>query len=153
MRKRPISSREQHAPDDWLDVSQLATVEVSSEDPEQPIERALVPGNEGGWRAAVPGPQTIRILFDEPQRIRRIRLVFAAGEQRTQEFLLGWSGGSAPSFHEIVRQQWNFSPEGGTREVEDYVVDLSGVTALELHIRPDISGGNAVASVEQYLIG
>ena len=153
MRKRPISSHEELARDDWLDVPRLATVEVSSEDPDQPIEQALVPGNEAGWRAAVPGPQTIRMVFDEPQRIRRIRLVFAAGEQRTQEFLLGWSGGRAPSLHEIVRQQWNFSPEGATREVEDYLVDLNGVTALELRIRPDISGGNAVASLEQYLIG
>jgi hypothetical protein len=38
---------------------------------------------------------------------------------RTQEFVLRWSRDTGHSFREIVRQQWNFSPSGGTREVED----------------------------------
>jgi hypothetical protein len=51
-----------------------------------------------------------------------------------------------------VRQQYNFSPPGMTREFEDYAVDLAGVTALELRIVPDISGGDARASVAQLRI-
>ena len=35
------------------------------------------------------------------------------------------------------------------REVEDYEIDLDGVTALELRIVPDISGGSARASLAQ----
>ena len=35
------------------------------------------------------------------------------------------------------------------REVEDYDVDLDGVTALELRIVPDISGGSTRASLAQ----
>jgi hypothetical protein len=46
-----------------------------------------------------------------------------------------------------LRQQYNFSPPGETREVENYEVDLDGVTALELKIVPDISGGSARASL------
>jgi len=48
-----------------------------------------------------------------------------------------------------VRQQYNFSPPGMSRELEDYVVDLDGLTMLELSIIPDISGGGARASLAQ----
>jgi hypothetical protein len=48
-----------------------------------------------------------------------------------------------------VRQQYNFSRPGATSECEDYLVDLDGVTALELSIVPDIGGGPARASLNQ----
>ena len=38
------------------------------------------------------------------------------------------------------------------QELEDYRIDLDGVAALELSIVPDISGGDALASVSQFLI-
>jgi hypothetical protein len=44
-------------------------------------------------------------------------------------------------------QQWNFSPPGTIREAEDYTVNLSDVTMLELRILPDQSGGTARASL------
>jgi hypothetical protein len=47
-----------------------------------------------------------------------------------------------------VRQQWNFGPRESTREVEEYQVDLSGVTVLELVINPNIGGGLARASLK-----
>jgi hypothetical protein len=47
-----------------------------------------------------------------------------------------------------VRQQWNFSPPNTIREVEDYRVELSQVTILELVIVPDISRGAARASLK-----
>jgi hypothetical protein len=47
-----------------------------------------------------------------------------------------------------ARQQWNFSPPGTVREVEDYLVDLSNVTVVELEIVPDKSSGEARASLE-----
>ena len=53
------------------------------------------------------------------------------------------------SSREIVRQQWNFSPEGATQEIEDYDVGLTSVTALELRITPDINGGNAIAALRE----
>jgi len=84
----------------------------------------------------------------EPQRLKRISLVFEESEtERTQEFVLQWSGKSGGSFQEIVRQQWNFSPPNSAREVEEYRVELSDVTVLELVIVPDISGGAARASL------
>jgi hypothetical protein len=151
MRKRIIVPREQETASfegDWLDLESLAEVEVTSEDSAHPIEAALLPGHGSGWRAAAPGKQTIRLLFTRPQRLQRICLSYVEPvTRRTQEYVLRWSGDGGQSYREIVRQQWNFSPEGATSETEDHLVDLPAVTALELSIIPDISGGNARASV------
>jgi hypothetical protein len=134
----------------WLDLEPLAEVEITSEDVDHPIESALIPGTSSGWRAAEPGEQTIRLWFDEPLGLKRIQLLFQEGEQeRTQEFVLRWSPDGGQSYREIVRQQYNFSPPETAREIEDYNVDLDGVTALELKIVPDISGGGSQASLAQ----
>lgn len=98
--------------------------------------------------ASETGKQTIRLLFDEPQSLGHIHLVFEEERQeRTHEFVLRWSKDGGRSYREILRQQYTFSPQGATVEVEDYIVDLNGVTALELTIVPDLSGGNARASL------
>src|SRR5438876_2348363 len=102
-----------------------------------------------GWRAAEPGAQTIRLLFDQPQELKRISLVFEEDEMtRTQEFVLRALPNPGGPFREIVRQQWNFSPPTSTRESEEYRVELSEVTVIELTIVPDISGGAARASLK-----
>lgn len=153
MRKRIISQgSEENSPADpkWLDVEGLAQVEISSEDPAHPIESALTPGTGLGWRAAGPGQQIIRLLFDKPLRLRCIHLVFHETEKaRTQALVLRWSPGGRPSYREIVRQQYTFSPPHTSHEVEDFEVDLEGLMALELGIVPDISGGSSYASLAQ----
>ena len=153
MRKRVIGHgpREVAAAEPvWLDLERLAQVEITSEEVDYPIEAALIAGTGSGWRAAQPGEQTIRLRFDEPLRLQRIHLVFHEDEQeRTQEFVLRWSADGGQSYREVVRQQYNFSPPEAVREVEDYDVDLNGVTALELKIVPDISGGSARARLAQ----
>ncbi len=149
MRKR-VSSPGPPAPaaDDWLNLEQMAQVEVTSEDPAAPIEAALLPGADGGWHAAAPGAQTIRLIFDQPHTLRRIWLrCVERAHERTQEFVLRWSPDGGQSFHEIVRQQWNFSLAGAPQEVEDYHVELAGVTVLALAIVPDLRGGAARASL------
>ncbi len=154
MRKRVVSPvpKDSPLPDGkWLDLEHLAQVEVTSEDAAHPIESALVSGAEAGWRAAQPGQQTIRLIFDRPQWLRRIWLLFIEPDVvRAQEFALSWSPDGGRSFKDIVRQQWNFSPPGAIREVEDYHVELSGVTQLELIIVPDQRGGDARASLAQW---
>jgi hypothetical protein len=135
--------------DGWLDLERAAAVEVTSEEENFPVESALVLGETRGWRAAIPGTQTIRLVFDQPQRLRHISLVFEETETaRTQEFVLRWSSDGGRSFREIVRQQWNFSPPETIREVEEYHVELSEGTVLELIITPEISGGMARASAK-----
>src|SRR4051794_32411527 len=58
----------------WLPLSEIAQVEISSEDANHPIESALLPNQGDGWRADIPGVQLIRLRFDSPQRLQRIRL-------------------------------------------------------------------------------
>src|SRR5262245_26262151 len=151
MRKRIVGHVTQEAESseaEWLNVEGLAEVEITSEDAAHPIEAALLPGGTSGWRAAEAGNQTIRVLFKHPQRLRRIWMNFVEPQtERTQEYVLRWSPDSGQSFREIVRQQWNFSPPSTTNETEDHHVELSAVTMLELSIIPDISGGNAFASL------
>ena len=143
MRKRLITQKPQDSSSpnaDWLDLESAAVVEVTSEEKGYSVESALISGETQGWRAADSGTQTIRLVFDVPQRIRRIWLVFEETEaERTQEFVLRWFSDGGPSFREIVRQQWNFSPPETTREIEDYKVELTDVTVLEIVIVPDKS--------------
>jgi XRCC1 N terminal domain len=143
MRKRLITARTPESvpsgDEGWLDLERTAVVEVTSEDKDFPVESALVFGEMRGWRAAMPGTETIRLVFDRPQRLKHISLVFEENKTaRTQEFLLRWSSDGGSSFREIVRQQWNFSPPETKTEVEEYQVELSNVTVLELIVTPNM---------------
>jgi hypothetical protein len=146
----PIGSSSAAPGHEWLDLEQAARVEVSSEAEDHPVERALLKDLQGGWRASEPGIQTIRLLFDHPQTIQLIRLVFKEKEfPRTQEFVLRWlPQGGTSAWKDIVRQQWNFSPPTSENECEEYNIDLPSATGLELSVRPDISGGDTRASLE-----
>lgn len=152
MRKRlitPTQGTVRSRGEGWLDVERAAIVEITSEDKNFPVESAFASGEAQGWRAAEPGSQTIRLIFDQPQRLKQISLVFEENEiSRTQEFVLRWSSDSGASSREIVRQQWNFSPPETMREVEEYQVELSNVTVLELIIVPSMGGGTARASLK-----
>jgi hypothetical protein len=154
MRKRVITPTPEtvrsHA-EGCLDVERAAVVEVTSEDKNYPIEAAFASDKTEGWRAAGPGSQTIRIVFDQPQKLKHISLVFEENEiPRTQEFVLRCSSDGGSSFKEIVRQQWTFSLPEANHEVEEYQVDLSNINLLELIIVPNISGGTAHASLKSW---
>ena len=155
MRKRVINLDQKHSAYSdrkWLDIENLAVVEVTSEAEGFPIESALLPGKVSGWRASDPGKQIIRLVFDNPQQLQWIRLNFEETNiERTQEYVLSWSDGCQP-YQEIIRQQWNFSPDGTTSEIEDHQVKLPAVTILELSINPDINDINALASLEALLL-
>ena len=152
MRKKIIEQTVEDSPptdQNWLDLARLAQVEITSESEAYPLESALIPGTGPGWRAAQPGAQTIRLIFDQPQRLKRIYLIFPEEEQaRTQEFVLRWLPDGEETIREILRQQYHFSPPGTTRELEDYGVELDEVRTLELRIVPDIGGREAWAKLE-----
>jgi hypothetical protein len=152
MRKRiiePIQRDSGSQGDKWLNLEMLAEVEVTSEDPAHPIERALIPGQATGWRASGPGTQIIRLVFTHPQALKLVSLRFVEDlVERTQEYVLRWSPDGGKPLKEIVRQQWNFGPHGATAEVENHQVDLPAVTVLELSINPDIAGKPAIASLQ-----
>lgn len=157
MQKRKVVSAPQcdaGAKDGWLDLNALADVEISSEDPAHPIEGALVPGYDSGWRAGEPGRQLIRLLFPQPQSVGRIRLQFEEKDvARTQEYVLRWAPQPGAPCREIVRQQWNFNPQGATVEVEVHEIDLPPIAVLELVIEPDPNNPAAVASLECMQLG
>src|SRR5438477_6986140 len=146
MLKRISSQPQRERPSEnagWLDLETLARVEVTSEEAAHPIESALLAVGATGWRAESPGEQTVRLLFEAPQKLRRIRLLFREEkEARTQEFVLRWSPATESSWRDVVRQQYHFSPSGATEEIEEFQVELEGVAALELTIIPNLSGGS-----------
>ena len=152
MRKRlitPTAERIRDRGEGWLDEERAAVVEVTSEDEDFPAELAFGSKDSPGWRAAAPETQTIRLIFDQPQRLRCISLVFEENETGcTQEFVLRWSADGGGSLQEIVCQQWNFSQPESISEVEEYEVQLSNVTLLELVIKPNIGGGVARATLK-----
>src|SRR5712692_2195638 len=155
MRKRvlgstllPIDAADGH---EWLKLQDLAEVEVTSEADGYPVETVFNFGAGPGWRAASAGIQRIRLFFDQPQSIQRMRLQFNETEvARTQEFTVRWSGGPDEPLKEVVRQQWNFSPNGSIIESEDYIVDLKAVSILELTIDPDHGAGEALAKLADW---
>src|SRR6516164_4031551 len=137
--------------EEWLNLEEIARVEVSSEGPQYPIESAFTHGESLGWRASQPGEQRIRLLFDEPKDLRRIWLRFSELQvERTQQFTLRWADSQSGPFKEIVRQQWNFNPRSSTMEVEDYKVDLHQVLTLELTIDPDLGKNQAFAALTDW---
>lgn len=136
---------------DYLDLEQLAQVEISSESQEHPIESALIDGSESGWQAACPGEQIIRLIFDQPQTIKHIFLLFDEQvRSRTQEFVLLWRMDNEDFFREILRQQYHFSPPHSVQETENYTVELKQLKVLELRIIPDISNGDACAKLTRF---
>jgi hypothetical protein len=153
MRKRLVdaSGRRSVAEESWLDLEAMTQVELTSEDPACPIEGALLPNDLPGWRAAAPGTQSIKLLFHQPQQLRRILLRFEEpANSRTQEFVLRWSPDGGRSSRDLVRQQYTFSPDGSTSEVEDLHVDLRSVTELELTIIPDQGRDQAHACLAEW---
>ena len=139
MRKRTVARSEsegQATLGPRLDLARIATAELSSEDPANPLEPCLPHGSVGRWRAATPGEQTIRLIFDTPQQLRNIRLEFHESEvTRSQEFELSVMT-SRGTRGNVIRQQWTFSPMGSTLEVEDYAVELDDVISVILDLDP-----------------
>jgi hypothetical protein len=157
VRKRIVSSDRTIAKprlgSQWLDLEQLATVEVTSEDPNFPIESVFAPDGGSGWRASKKGEQQIRLIFDQALALHRIQLHFVEPTRdRLQEFTVRWSAADGGQPREIVRQQWNFSPTGSRSELEDYEVNLDGVSALELVIKPDLTHNDGLATLAAWRV-
>jgi hypothetical protein len=157
MRKRIIATGRTAANSEpgpkWMDLGEMATVEVTSEDPAFPIESAFGVGAGPGWRAAEKGEQQIRLIFDHAIAVRRIQLHFVEpSRERLQEFTVRWTSAEGGPAKEIVRQQWNFSPGGSTSEIEDYEVNLDSVSTVELVIKPDLSHNDALASLKAWRV-
>ena len=132
----------------WLDLEELAEVEVSSEAEGYPIENALLPGKVEGWRAGRTGEARITLSFAQPQTIAQTRLVFREQEhERSQEWALRARFADGTE-RELLRQGWNFSPGGSAEQDEAYTLNLRGVLALTLSIDTDRGRNRYPASLK-----
>ena len=134
-----------------LDVEALATVAVTSESADHPVENAFDnrrgPGGSR-WIAATPGEQKLILAFDAPQNIRQIVLEAEENhDSRTQELHLAVSHDGGNTYRELLRQEFNFSPPGTTFEREEWTVVARDVTHLRLCIKPDKGGRPCRASL------
>jgi hypothetical protein len=127
-----------------LDIAAHATVLVTSETAEHPIDHVFDPQRGPGgtrWVAAEPGEQVLILAFDTAQPIGRVSLEIEEREgSRTQELALSVSADGGQTYCELRRQEYTFSPPGTTFEREDWAVTAEGVTHLRLRITPDKGG-------------
>jgi hypothetical protein len=138
-----------------LDVASSATVLVTSESAEHPLEHAFDGvGGQGAtrWVADSPGEQTLIVELDAPQLLRRVIVeVEEPTTSRHQELDLSVSTDGGQTYRELRRQQFHFSP--GSYEREDWDVTCPGVTHVKLHIVPETSGGESRASLTSLTLG
>jgi hypothetical protein len=98
----------------WLDVKTISRIEATSEDSRYPIKSAFEMDGSG-WRAVEVGKQTVRLTFDEPQRIKRIQLYFMESDgECTQQFTLLWSPDQTADTRPVIELEWNSSSTGST---------------------------------------
>jgi hypothetical protein len=128
---------------DEKDIAAIATVLVTSEDRDHPIDNAFDERRGPGgsrWIAEQSGEQTLILAFDTPQTIRQVVLEVEEPEvTRTQELAMSVSNDGGQTYRELVRQEYNFSP-GTTLEREEWTIRADGVSHLRLKIKPDKGG-------------
>jgi hypothetical protein len=134
-----------------IPVAEVATVQVSSEQSDHPIDNVFDTSRGPGgsrWLADEPGEQTLILVFDSPQTIRRIGVeVEEVAVRRTQELSVSVSSDGGRTYREIVRQEFNFSPPGTSFEREVWSVAAEAVTHLRLEIKPDKGGQIGLATL------
>jgi hypothetical protein len=139
-----------------IDVAARATVQVTSESTEHPVEHAFDDRRGPGgtrWVAGGPGEQAVILAFDAPQTIRQVLLEVEETEvARTQELRLAVSHDGAQTYRELLRQEYNFSPPGTTFEREDWAVTAEGVTHLRLQMKPDKGGKPCRATITSLVL-
>ena len=128
------------------DIASIATVLVTSEDPDHPIDHVF-DGQRGlgasRWIAAQPGEQTLILAFDAPQMIRKVLVeIEEPNISRTQEMDVSVSNDGGQTYRELVRQEYTFSPPDTSLEREEWSIAADGVSHLRLRIKPE-KGGKA----------
>ena len=129
-----------------LPIDALATVFVSSEEMDHPIDCAFDQQRGPGgtrWVAGEKGEQTVILAFDTPQAIDHVTIEIEECDiYRTQEIQLAVSKDGGVAYRELRRQEFNFSPDSTTFEREEWTISEQGITHLRLWIKPD-KGGKA----------
>lgn len=150
---QPVESRGSYGE---LSIAETATVLVTSELPDHPIDY-ICDGQRGPgstrWIAAESGDHSIVLAFDRAQTIHAVGVEIEEREvSRTQELTLAISQDGGQTYREMLRQEFNFSPTGSTFEHEEWRVAAEGVTNLRVWIRPDKGGQSCRASMTSLVI-
>ncbi len=140
-----------------MDIAAIATVWVTSETAEAPIDHVFDQRRGPGgsrWVAAEPGEQQLILAFDTPQTLRTIGLEVEEPEvHRTHVLHLSVSSDGGQTYQELRRQEYTFSPPGTTFERETWAVAVEGVTHLQLVITPDKGGAPCRATLTSLTLG
>ena len=125
---------------DVKDIPALATVHVTSEAPEHPVDHLLdASAGPGGtrWIAGVDGDQTLVLAFDAPQSIRAIGIeAEEPSATRTNVLIISLSEDGGRTYQERIRQEFNFS-RGTPFEREEWSVPAERITHVRVGIQPD----------------
>lgn len=156
LRKQLFQPVESHRSGGEVVIADTATVLVTSELPDHPIDH-ICDGQHGPgstrWIAEHPGDQTVVLVFDTAQNVNMVSLEVEETEvSRTQELTLATSRDGGRTYRELLRQEFNFSPSGTTFEHEEWRVAAEGVTNLRLWIRPDKGGKPCRASITSLVV-
>jgi hypothetical protein len=140
----PKRSGESASLEGEIPIAAVATVQVTSEQADHPIDNAFDERRGPGgsrWVADAPGEQTVTLVFDSPQTIRKIGVeAEELAVSRTQELAVSVSSDGGRTYRQLVRQEFNFSPPGTCFERELWSVSAGAVTHLRLEIKPDKGG-------------
>jgi hypothetical protein len=71
---------------------------------------------------------------------------------RTQDLQLAVSVDEGKTYRELLRQEFNFSPESSTFEREEWTINIKGVTHLRFQIKPDKGGRSGRASISSLVL-
>ena len=130
------------ADDRWLDLEALADVTIT-------VGGERVARSPHGWSADRPGEQMIEIRFRHSTSVSRLRVVsWEVDQSRTQEMTIWACLRRGEGHREVLRHRFTFRP-GATAQVEEYALQLTEVSALQLRIVPCIDGRRAVARVSE----
>ena len=156
LRKQLLQPRESHGSGGAISIADTATVLVTSELPDHPIDH-ICDGQRGPgstrWVAEQSGDQTVVLAFDTAQNIDTVSLEIEETEiSRTQELTLATSRDGGETYREVLRQEFNFSPSGTTFEHEEWRLAAEGITNLRVWIRPDKGGKPCRASMTSLVL-
>lgn len=156
LRKQLLQPKESHGSGKEISIADTATVLMTSEQPDHPIDH-ICDGQHGPgstrWIAGQSGDQTIILAFDAARNIDTVGLEIEERDvSRTQELTLATSRDGGQTYREVLRQEFNFSPTGTTFEHEEWRVAAEGVTNLRVWIRPDKGGKPCRATITSLVL-
>jgi F5/8 type C domain len=133
-----------------IDIADGAIIAYSSEEAAHPVEHLIDGvGGPGGtyWASSRPNTtERIVLEFDHPERIScLVYEVEECSQERTQEVRVEVSTDRGRSYHQVLAQDYTFSPHGATFQHEELRLELQSITHLRLTIVPNKSGAGVAS--------